>query len=179
MAVQTTYSDAPSAAYPGMLAGNEHTIVAMKQAEASAEIPFGYGVVYDPSSPESDQSATLPAAETNKVWGIVVHSHNYQRTYTLADGTTAGDLGTSGLRPGVMMNVLRKGRIWVTAEDACVPGDRLWVRCTVGGAGEVVGGLTNADESTETIDCTAQGVWCTTAAAGGLAILEVDFTNKP
>ena len=82
----------------------------------------------------------------------------------------------TGLLPGAIMNVLRKGRIWVVCESGCDPDDRLWVRA-VAGAGEYLGACENADDSTDTIDCTGQGVWRTTAAAGELAVLEVDFTN--
>ena len=169
MAVQTTYSQSMAAAYVGQLADNAgHLIKPCTNGEVSASIPFGYAVKFG----VLDNEALLPTAETSKIVGIVVHSHAY-------GVSPYGDLDTTGVKIDGNLNVLRKGRIWVTAEDACVPGDRLWVRCTAGGAGEVVGGLTNADEGTETIDCTAQGVWLTTAAAGALAILEVDFTNKP
>lgn len=177
MAIQTTYSDTPEAAFAGQLIYGD-LIVPMTNDEASAEIAFGLAVVLDPSSPATDQSATLPTAETNKVWGIVLHSNAYDRTYTLADGSTGGELGTTGLMPGAVMNVLRKGRVWVTAQTAVTPGDRLWVRAVATGD-EVLGGLEDADDGTDMIDCTSQGVWCTTAAAGDLAILEVDFTNKP
>lgn len=169
MAVQTSYGTSMTAAIEGALADNgPHDVVTRYNEEASAKIPFGRGVKFG----ANDNGALLPAAETDKVVGIVLHTDQYT---TGSDG----ELTSTGLIPDAMMSVLRKGRVWVTAEDGCAPGDRLWVRCTAGGAGEVVGGLNNADEGTETIDCTAQGVWLTTAAAGELAILEVDFTNKP
>lgn len=171
MAVQTTYNQEPEIAVAGALAceHNEASIMSMFNAEASAEIPFGFGVKW--GSATDAKSAKLPAAEADNVVGIVVRLHTYETG-------TGGELGTSGVKAGGKLNVLRRGVIWAVAEDACVPGDRLWVRCTVGGAGEVLGGLTNADEGTETIDATAQGTWLTAAAAGGLAKLSVDFTNK-
>ena len=174
MPVQTSVSDAPAVAYPGLLIGTQHTIIGMRNAEASAEIPFGYGVVFK-SAGTTDQDAILPTAETDLFMGVVCHSDVYDRTYTLASGSTAGELGASGLKPGAMMNVVRKGMLWVTAEDAVTVGQKLWVRCTAGGAGEVVGGLVNADEGTETIDATAVGTWMSSAAAGGLAMLSLDL----
>ena len=48
-----------------------------------------------------------------------------------------------------------------------------------GGDPEFLGGINNADDSTDMIDCTKQGIFLTSAAAGGLAVLDVDFTNKP
>ncbi len=174
MPVQTSVSDRPEAAYAGLLVGTQHQIIGMKNAESSASIPFGFGVVFKAAG-TTDQDAILPTAETDLFMGVVCHSHVYDRTYTLADGSTGGELTSTGLKPGAMMNVVRKGMLWVVAEDACTPGQKLWVRCTAGGAGEVVGGLVNADEGTETIDATAVGTWMTTAAAGGLAILSLDL----
>jgi hypothetical protein len=174
MPVQTSVSDAPSVAFEGLLVGTQHEIVGMKNAHASAEIAWGMGVVFKAGA-NAEFEATLPALETDKFCGIVVKSDVYDRTYTLADGSTGGELGTTGLKPGAMMNVLRQ--IWARCEDGCAPGDKLWVRCTVGSpAGtEYLGSLNNADEGTEMIDATAVGTWLTTAAAGGLAILSLDL----
>lgn len=179
VAVQsTTYASAPSVAFAGMIVGDDYETMSMKNVEASAAMPFGRGVIFKGSN-TTDQDALVPSAETDKVCGIVAHSHAYQRSYTNAAGATVGELSSAGLLPGAMLNVLRRGIIWVIAEDAVVPGDRLWIRCTAGGAGEVVGGCVPADEGTETIDCTNQGVFLTTASAGALAQLQVDFTSRP
>lgn len=168
-AVQTSYALKQTAAYAGMVADGCHPdIEAAFNEEASAEIAFGRAVKYG----VADNGALLPTAETSKIRGIVTHSHAYSNG-------PYGDLGTTGVKAGGVLNVMRKGRIWVVAEDAVVPGDRLWVRAVAGGDPEFLGGLTNADDSTDTIDCTNVGVWRTTAAAGALAILEVDFTNAP
>ena len=180
MSVQTTFSAAPAIGYEGMLDAGAHDIMTFKNAESTAAIAFGRAVVFK-GSPTTDKDAVLPALETNKVAGIVVHSHAYSRVWTDASGTKYGELDTDGLRPGTLLNVLRKGRVLVRCEDGCVPGDRLWVRCTVGSPStvEYLGSLNNADEGTEMIDCTTQGVWLTTASAEGLAWLDVDFTNEP
>ena len=174
----TTYSAAPSAAYAGMIVGNDYETISMVNVEASAAMPFGRGVIFKASN-TTDQDALVPSAEGDIVAGILAHSHAYERSWTNAAGTVMGELSSAGLLPGAMLNVLRRGIIWVIAEDAVVPGDRLWVRCTAGGAGEVVGGCVPADEGTETIPCSNQGVFLTTAAAGALAQLQVDFTNSP
>ncbi len=180
MSVQTTYSTAPVIGYAGTLdTKNPFQVLTMKNVEASASIPFGYAVCPDLTSPASDLSALLPALETDTVFGIVVKSDSYERVWTDDLGNVYGQLDSTGLKPGALLNVLRKGRILVVAEDTVAVGDRLWVRCTTGGAGEIIGGLTNADEGTETIDCTKQGVWMSSATAGNLAWLEVDFINKP
>lgn len=174
MPVQTSVSDAPSTAFAGLLVGTGHTIHPMKNAEASAEIAFGRGVVFK-SGATTDQDAVLPAAESDKFAGVVVKSDVYDRTYTLSDGSTAGELGTTGLKPGAMMNVLRRGQVWAVCEDGCAPGDKLWVRGVAAGDPEFLGGLNNADDGTDMIDATAVGTWLTTASAGGLAILSLNL----
>ncbi len=175
MEVQTTYSENRAIGYVGMLDSNlSHDIITMMNAEASASIPFGYAVKFK-DTVTTDKDAVLPAAETDKVLGIVLHAHTYSPAYTDIDGVTHGNLDSTGVKPGAFLNVLRRGRVLVTAEDAVEAGDKLWVRCTTGGAGEIIGGLTNADEGTETIDCTAVGTWMSSASAGGLAWLDVNF----
>ena len=165
MAVQTTYLADVPVAYAGMLYDNgPNDVFSMINKEATAEIPFGVAVAFEGST--RDAGILSIDATTDKACGIVLHSHMYS---TL-------DVGTTGLKPGAVMNILRKGRVWVTAEMAVAPGDRLFIRAVVTGA-EVEGALANAADSTDMIDSTNQGVWLTTAAIGGLAVLEVDFTN--
>lgn len=168
MAVQTSYAQSMTAAFAGMLADNgANDCIAMTNDEASAEIAFGRAVMF--GSTTNANSAKLPTSENAVIAGIVVHSHSYAQTT---------ELGTTGVKVGGVLNVLRKGRIWVTVEDAVVPGDRLWVRGVAGGDPEFLGGVLPADDSTDTVDCTGQGQFLTAAAAGALAVLEVDFTGK-
>lgn len=179
IALQTTYNLAPAIGMEGSLAENvPHVIIPGKNVEASASIPFGRAVCFDLSAPASDYSMLLPAAETDTVAGIVLHKDRYARTWTSADGTVNGELDSTGLVTGTLMDVLRKGRVLVKCRLATAVGDRLWVRA-VAGAGEWLGACEQADDSTDTIDCTKQGVFLSSCSALGLAWLEVDFTNKP
>lgn len=178
VALQTTYNLAPAIGMAGSLAENvPHTVIPGKNAEASTSIPFGKAVCFDLSAPATDLDMQLPAAETDTVAGIVLHKDRYARTWTSADGTVNGELDSTGLVPGTLMDVLRKGRVLVSCRLATAVGDRLWVRCTAtpGSPGDIE----NADDGTETIDCTKQGIFLSSCAAAGLAWLEVDFTNKP
>ena len=152
-------------AFEGMLADSgKHDIVSAVNAEASAEIGFGTWV----KEGTSDGEALLPAAEGDDLLGIVVHTH-------AAD--TPADLGTLGIKPKGMLSVLRKGRIYVTVEEAVVPGNRVWVRAVAGG-GEKLGATRVTDDSTDTIDATNVGRIMTTAGIGGLAVVEIDMTGK-
>ncbi len=183
MSVQTSVSTTPAVAFKGMLADDaDNQILTMKNAEATASIPFGNVVSFKTSSPGSDKDAILPTSSAEKFIGIVVHKHNYERTWTLPDGTVAGELDSVGLVPGVTMNVLRKGRIWVQPETAVVPGDPLFVRIdsdTNENAFEYLGNVDNSSDESDMVDCTQIGTFLTSCGALGFAILDVDFTIKP
>lgn len=176
LTLQNTYNEAPAIGIEGQLMSEAPRSVWTLKNVDNVSIPFGKAVVFDLSAPASDLSAHLPTAESDTVAGIVIHSHAYARAWT-SDGVTHGDVDATGLRPGTLMNVLRKGTILVKVRTGCAVGDRLWVRA-VAGVGEELGACENADDSTDMIDCTAQGMFLTSAAANGLAWLEVDFTNK-
>jgi hypothetical protein len=175
MSVQTTYGATMTVAVAGQVSDNGAIdVMPMFNGEASAEIPFGRAVIFDGTAAADHNSALLPAAETNLVAGIVMFTHQYTR------GTSTSDLGDTGVRPGGALSVLRKGRIWVVAgTDVLANASRLWVRAVAGGDPEFLGGCEDADDSTDMIDCTAQGVFRTTGLQGTLVELEVDFSREP
>ena len=182
--VQASYSNAPAVAYAGMVADAGWVLDAktLISAEASAQIPFGVAVAFKPS-PTYDTDATMPANSTDLVAGIFVHAPGYERTFTatLPDGTagTVGELGATGVLPGAVLSVMRKGRTWVKVEDGCAVGDRLFVRYSANGANTQLGSCRASADAGFTTDLTKVGQYLTSASAGGLAMLEVDFTNKP
>lgn len=184
MSLQTDYPTVTPSGYSGQLIGatEDHAIMSAKNAEVSASIGFGRGVAWKISSPATDLDVLFPAAQTDLVAGINIYLNEYARAFTTTDITgasvTVGDLDGTGLRPGVVMAILRRGWILVTCDSGCAVGDRLFVRSTAA-AGGAVGGLGNAADSTNMIDCTKQGQWLSSAAAGALAKLSVDFVNKP
>lgn len=173
MPVQTAFSNDPAIGYAGQVRKAD-SVSTMVSAEASANIQFGRAVAFKPSSTD-DRQATLPTNAGDVVAGIVVKSDQYG-IYPF--GELDQTAGTGGLIPGAVLNVLRRGEILCVCEDGCTPGQRLWVRRTAAGDPEFLGGLNSADDSTDMIDCTSQGQWLTTASAGGLAWLSVDFTAK-
>jgi hypothetical protein len=176
MALQTTTPTSYTRGYAGMVdASIPATQFVTGRNDDSVSIPFGKAVVWDPSAPATDFSVTLPANQSDPVMGIVVHSNKYQVAWTDKDGTVHGELDGTGLVPGVMMTILRKGRILVTANSNVTAGvSRLYVRR----AGGTLGNLEGAVDATNMIDCTTQGQWMETVTSGNLAWLEVDFTNK-
>ena len=133
--------------------------------EASAGIDVGlfvkHGTVQD--------GVLLPSAVTDKLRGIVVHSHSFARDI---------ELDASGfLKPGVHFSVVETGAITVVAKQTAVPGDTVRVQ-VVAEAGFLVGDLRRTASVAKTIDISALARWKTTAAAiGDLAVVEIDMTN--
>lgn len=174
--VQTSYLDQIPLPYAG-LAGDcaDDSIASFFNTEGAAEIPFGFAVARDNTSPYdvNGNGAKLPSAASGAggtLAGVVRHSHAYSNSPN-------GDLGTTGLKPGAMMDVMRVGRIWAICEDGCSPGDRLWVRYTAAGTGK--GSLRSTDAGGSTcIDATTKGEWQTKAAALAVAMIDIDFVNK-
>lgn len=163
---QTSYTTTQPAAFAGLLYDvGPHDIITRITEETVLEVPFGVVVAFG----GADNQCELPDATTDKCLGIVVHSHDYD----------ASALGTVGVKPKNLLQVLRKGRIWVLAENGVAPGDRGFVRAVAGAGGTQLGAIRQAAVGGETIDATTQIVFVTTALAGGLAVVEVDFTNKP
>jgi hypothetical protein len=175
MTLQSTYSDKPAIGYQGQLDAGPNDKWTMLNAD-SVSIPFGTPLAQKPS-PTTDLDARIPAASTDQLAGILFRSDGYDPSWTDASGTY-GALDSTGVRAGQLIDVLRKGRILVKAQTAVAPGDRLYVSYTTGTTYTAKGQMGNAAESSVTIDATTKGVWKTTATAGSLAWLEVDFTNK-
>jgi len=142
----------------------------------SVSIPFGAVVAADPT--DGAKMVKLPAASGDTLWGIVVHKHDYARTFNLPDGTVAGNLDSVGLVPGTTMSMIRRGHIWVQVQQTVAMGDRLFVSYAVGAPFTAKGQSGNATVASTTIDATRIGVFLTPAAAGGFAVLDVDFTNR-
>jgi hypothetical protein len=166
---QTTYSNTPARGFAGQVLRAD-IVVGKIQGEATAVIPFGYGVC--PHASDSSK-VILPAAETDRVIGILARSHEYMDGISYNPDVTPG-----GVMPGANLNIVRKGRMLVLAEDATTAYGRGWVRCTAGVAPEYVGGIVSADEGTETIDCTNYIEFQEAVAAQALVEIEFDFTRE-
>lgn len=169
MPVQTSYPADMQPGFLGMLADCcPREVESVVNSEASASIPFGFlvkkgtgdGTAINLASPDT---AAVPS-------GIILAAHNY------AKGDHLPGLDAVGLTPKTTMNLMRYGRIWVIAGTGGVTRDqRLYYRTlTAAGNQRWVASAIGAD----TLDTTGQAIARTSAAAGGLFILEVDFRNK-
>ncbi len=180
---QTTYTAFPPIAFAGQREGNAADDVITGKNVDTGNMPFGIGVVWKTSGATSDIDMLLPAAQSDLVAGIVVHSHTHPLAWTDSSGTH-GELTSTGLVPNTLFNLLRRGKIAVPCASGCKPSDRLFVRAVSNGSiSTQLGSCENASDSTNMIDCTKQGQWLTTAAASVsapvTAWLDVDFTAKP
>lgn len=178
MAVQTSVLVTPNAAFAGMLADAVDLDIVTSINADTASIPFGAVVALYPSAGVGDKGVKLPATSADNLWGIVVHKHDYSRTYTLPDGTVAGYLDSVGLVPGTGMSVIRRGHIWVQVLQAVTAGDHLFVSYAVGTPFAAKGQSGNAAVASTTIDATRIGEFLTSASAGGFAVLDVSFGNR-
>lgn len=160
---QTSVSEAPTAAFQGMLADTgPNNDVASFVNESTSEIPFGVMVMQGTAD---DQCKPL-AATTDKLIGIVVHSHAYDKD---------NELGSTGLKQYVSVGVLRKGRIWVPVEEAVTPASSVLVRAVAGGS-EVAGAFRDTADSTDCIDISQFARYRSTTTGAGLALVEIDMT---
>lgn len=159
--MQTVYLDYMKAGFPGMKADSSDVddVRTHASGEAATEIPFGVVVA---KKAATDVGVVLPTALADVLLGVVVHSHDYAKGY---------ELGSVGLKPQASLSVMNKGKIYVTVEDAVVAGNRAFSRYAGAGQKGAFRGAAVANETVELKGCR----YLTSAAAGGLAVLEVDF----
>ena len=160
---QTSYA-AQAGAFSGVLDSDNHEIASRVNGEASTELRFGMAVVRGSAATE----VKAPSADTDVLDGIVVHSHNYN---------PSTELGTVGVKADCPVNVLKRGRINVTVEEAVAIGDRLFVRYVSDGT-KLPGALLKHAIPGEVLDCSAMGEFQSAAAIGGVAVLDFDCLNK-
>lgn len=117
MPVQTTYATEHGAAYAGMIADLQlSNVVSKLNAEASATIPYGKGVV---RSGEGGAILPVPASVAANFVGVAVRELN--RAY--ADGDTFGAPVDRDF------SVMTSGVIWVkAASDSVVAGEAVYLR---------------------------------------------------
>lgn len=106
-------------------------------------------------------SVTIGGAD---VLGVSIRTHHARRDSGVADTEVYEDETT--------MPVRRKGRVWVTVENAFEAGDRVFVR-TVAGVGEQLGALRTDTDAGDAVPWTG-GRLMSSGSAGDLGILEVN-----
>lgn len=148
-------------------------VVSCRQAEASAEIPFGVMVCRDGTTPDTAKllhtSAAAMAANQLLV-GVSTHGHSYAEPQELAD-TDDG-----GLKPGTTFGALVEGPIWVLPEENVTPSSEVRVRVVVAGD-EVAGAFRATADATDCVDVTPCARWMTSGSTTVPAILWLDMNH--
>ena len=171
---QTAYAKQLTSGQLGMLGdASENNIVSRY---AAAAIPVGRVVVFD----TTNGKVKLPAAatdildansESRPVEGVIVHSQ-------AIESQAANTLGVAGANvPAYPANyefsVLRKGVIWVWAEEAVTITDQVFVRHTAAG-NEKPGNVRN-DAATVTCALLKGARFASVTTGAGLVLLEVNL----
>jgi hypothetical protein len=141
-------------AHPGQIANNStskdiRTMLNKSNTSLAAGIavkfggvtPTGGAAVVGAPIPEGGsldgQTATILTASTDQIAGITCLTFASD-PYNIA--------GTATYREGTTMDVLRKGSIFVAAEQACSPGDSVNVRFQAVAGNTVIGAFTNTPD---------------------------------
>lgn len=175
MPVQSFIPLNPAIGFAGQVAdGVAFDAITLKNAD-TVSMPFGAIVSFKTAGATSDKDAILTASTGAILAGILMHKHSYERTWTLPDGTIAGELDAVGLVVGVTFSTMRKGHIYVVCEDGCTVGAKLWVRY----AGGTLGAARSTDAGGSTcLSAITQGTWLSNTLATNVGKLEIDFASK-
>jgi hypothetical protein len=153
MSQQTAYAIYLDKAFPGVIADIRPREVDSKVWEDSTDGVFGIFVARG----TGDDQVILAAAADAAILGPVIAHQNIE----LPRGSA-----TVAIEEGDSINVLRDGNIYVATEDACVPGDGVYVRYASGAGGTQLGAVRATAVTDETIDLTAEWEFEETGAAG-------------
>lgn len=151
---QTSYSIQAAQAFAGMLAEFENTTRSSisRANEESSAVAFGMPVV---AGTDAETQFLLPSGAADVFLGCTVHKHGTE------------DPTDDGVASGEMCEILRRGKIWVTAEPAVAVGDPVyWRHTTTPGAWR--------NDATESV-LVAGAQWATAAGAGELAVIDFNM----
>lgn len=165
---QLSYTKNMAAAIAGMMVdARMHAVKeSYVQGEASAEIPFGVGIVEGAAGANgTNNKGLLPVDATSVFAGILLFQQNYAKDV---------ELGSVGLKPFAPMTVVRKGLIWVIVEDAVAKDATPFMRHTPNGAGKLQKGAFRSDADTANAIKLRGCVFRSSTSGAGLAQLEVD-----
>jgi hypothetical protein len=140
------------------------TVTTGVSEEATADVFYGLFVVQG----VNQDGVKLPAGATDIPMGVSTLSHADHISYVGAN---------PGVVPKAPVNVTRKGRVFVTSEDAVTPASKVFMRWAANGANTQKGSIRGTADTgaVEVYGCAFVG----SCAAGGTVELEVDLlTNK-
>jgi hypothetical protein len=174
--MQTSYAENLAGAQLGMLGDAGFTDKVSRYS--AAVIPYGRCVIFD----TTPGKVKLPAAaadvldansESRKVEGIVLRTEAIEVQPDNVLGVAGANVPAYPI--GYSMSILRKGRVWVWAEEAVTVTDQVFVRHTAA-VNEVPGNF-RQDVDTANAELLHGARFLTATAAAGLVLLEINLTN--
>lgn len=160
---QTSYSVNQAASFAGMLGDAASPIDSrVYLAKTGVPIPFGLVVAKDVSG---DSICRLPTGSTDDLVGVSLASQSVEQSI---GGSTPQYAALEAVP------VLRKGRVWVTCEQAVTPADSVFVRYAAGAGGSQLGSV-RKDVDTASAVAFAKAKFLTTCTAGALVLLDINI----
>lgn len=163
MPVQTSYSIDFAPAFAGMLADLNDFESLTALLEGAQAIPFGIGL----TKGAADQGYRLPAAPTDLIAGIGIHTHARDNI-----GFSAILPANAGVKPGQIFTVLYRGFLYVQTEEAVSALSPVFCRFAAG-AGGVQPGAFRASADTNTAAPVKGARFLSSGVAG--SIVKVSF----
>lgn len=166
--MQLTYSIDQAAGSVGMIADSAMVQDIETFKNAAAEVKFGCVVTKGASSGLIIHPDTVGKITDEKlVKGVVVASHEMESQVGSA---------TPGYKVGSVVPVMRKGRIWVLAEDTITEGtSTVNARAIANGGNTQLGALRGASDTTFTAVLPKSKWKSSTTGSAQLAVLELDL----
>jgi hypothetical protein len=164
MPVQTVYQVEPPIGVDGQRIENYPSAIASAIAEAAA-LPAGKIVVWDTDPGRTERAVRLPTAAADmsidtKIAGFTLWDPTYpEPPYPV----------------GQVVPIMRKGRIAIAAETALAAHSIPFVRYAAGAGGTVLGSLRNDADTTTAFSLPGLVVVHAAAAAGDIAVVEIDL----
>jgi hypothetical protein len=139
MSQQTAYERDMDKAFPGLIADLRPREIDSKLWEDSTDGIFGIFVTRG----TNDNQVLLPTSAADQMLGVVVAQQGAKSLALLATSIVIEEKES--------LNVMREGNIYVTTEDACVPGDQVFVRYASGAGGTQLGASRTDDPGSEAV----------------------------
>lgn len=161
---QTTYNAQPAVAIAGMQADAMRSDTISRIAKT--DLGFGLAVM---TVTADDTQCDKPGSSAAVILGVTVYDAALPPAGSLNGSAYAGAYAA-----GMEVRILRKGRIWVIAEQNVDPTLAVYARHTANGGNTTLGKF-RVDIDTANAVLLANAKWLSTTTAGGLALLEINI----
>lgn len=157
---QTSYSVNMAAAFVGGHAKLD-TVISGRN-NSGAGIPYGRAVVFDPGAGTTDLAVKLPSLVGDSIRGVALYEHAHEPQ-------------PNGIADDAMVSICSQGQVWMETEQAVTPASPVFVRYNAAGAtgtNPAVGKVRLDADTAKAVDMSARARFLTSAAAGGLVLVE-------